>query len=180
MKHIACLALATALATPALAQSDTQPMEAATSDMSGATAALKGADGAEHGTVTFEQTPSGLLITAELTGLPPGEHGFHVHTTGACEPPFQSAGGHFNPTDASHGYMSEGGPHAGDLPNIFVPDSGELKVQYFTGLLSLEEGGEGYLLDDDGSAILVHAHGDDYRTDPSGESGDRIACGVIE
>ena len=89
--------------------------------MAKAKAVMKGVDGAELGTVTFTETPAGVLIRAELKGLPLGVHGFHLHETGNCEPPFDSAGGHFNPTGAEHGFMTVGGPHAGDMPKITCP-----------------------------------------------------------
>ena len=180
MMRTSIFALAALLATPALAQTDAQPAEGETAGMATATATMMGLDGAEHGTVTLEQTPNGVLLTADLTGVPAGVHGFHVHETGACEPPFQSAGGHFNPTDANHGFLDEGGPHAGDMPNIHVPESGDLMIEILNPMISLNEGEEGYLMDEDGSAILIHAGGDDYETDPAGDSGDRIACGVVE
>lgn len=144
-----------------------------------ATASLKGVDGSEHGTVTFTQTPAGVLLIAELTGLPPGEHGFHLHETGACEPPFESAGGHYNPTEAEHGYKMVGGPHAGDMANIHVPDSGDLTIEVFNPSVTLEEGAPETLFDEDGTAVVVHAGADDYESQPSGDAGDRIACGVV-
>lgn len=144
-----------------------------------AAAVLKDAAGAEVGTATFTETPVGVLIAAELKGLPPGVHGFHLHETGKCEPPFETAGDHFNPTSAEHGYV-EGGPHAGDMPNVHVPESGALTIEVLNTEISLEEDSLESLFDDDGSAILVHAHADDYRTQPSGEAGDRIACGIVE
>lgn len=144
-----------------------------------ATASMKGADGADHGTVTFTQTPNGVLIKAELTGLPPGEHGFHLHESGACEPDFEAAGGHYNPAAAEHGFMMVGGPHAGDMPNIHVPDSGNLTVEVFDPAVTLEEGAPETLFDDDGTAVIVHSGADDYESQPSGDAGDRIACGVV-
>jgi Cu-Zn family superoxide dismutase len=145
-----------------------------------ATASLKGADGAEHGSATFTQTPAGVLIEAELTGLPAAEHGFHFHETGQCEPPFDSAGGHYNPAGAEHGFMTVGGPHAGDMPNIHVPDSGALTVEVLNANATLEEGAPESLFDDDGTALMIHGHADDYKSQPSGEAGARIACGVVE
>lgn len=145
-----------------------------------ATANLQNQEGQDVGTVELTQTPTGVHIVATLTNLPAGEHGFHIHETGTCEGDFTSAGGHYNPGGAEHGYHSEGGPHAGDLPNIHVPESGELTVEYVNDRVSLEEGGEGALRDDDGSAIVIHANPDDYQSQPAGDAGPRIACGVIE
>src|SRR5215207_3359169 len=91
-----------------------------------ATVTLKGKDGTNHGTVTLTDTFSGVLLRAELKGLPPGPHGFHFHEKGVCAPDFAAAGGHFNPDEGKHGYLSEEGPHAGDLPNLMVPESGNV------------------------------------------------------
>lgn len=145
------------------------------------TAELSGTDGTGHGTVTLQQTPSGVLIAAEFTGLPAGEHGFHIHETGACDAAdgFKSAGGHFAGTSETHGFSAEGGPHSGDMPNIHAPDGGTLTVEIHNPRVSLAEGEPGYLLDEDGSAIVVHSGPDDYESQPSGEAGERIACGVI-
>ena len=143
-----------------------------------ASAVLKDASGKEVGAATFTVTPSGLLISLDLTAVPPGEHGFHVHTTGKCEPPdFKSAGPHFNPDQTKHGFMTPEGPHAGDLPNLHVPADGKLQVEVLEPNVTLS--GEAPLLDADGSALVIHAGADDYKTDPAGNSGDRIACGVI-
>ena len=147
-----------------------------------ATASVINGDGSQIGTVTFSQTASGMLhVIAELTDLPPGPHGFHVHETGECdaEGGFESAGGHFS-GGKDHGIMSEEGPHIGDFPNVNVGQDGILKVEFFTARLSLEEDSENSLLDQDGSAIMIHDGPDDYTSQPSGDAGDRIACGVIE
>lgn len=144
-----------------------------------AAAQLQGLNGEDHGSVSLSQTPHGVLLVATLRGLPEGVHGFHVHETGECEPPFKSAGGHFNPTDASHGLMNPDGMHAGDMPNIHVPASGDLQIEVLNPQLSLDPDEDGNLIDDDGSAILVHSGADDYTSDPAGNAGDRIACGVI-
>ncbi|WP_163265283.1 superoxide dismutase family protein [Chelativorans alearense] len=136
----------------------------------------------EVGTVTFNETASGMVhIVVEMTDLPPGPHGFHVHETGTCNvgDGFASAGGHYA-GDREHGVLSEGGPHPGDLPNVNVGQDGVLRVEFFTDRVSVSEDGENPLQDDDGSAVVVHADPDDYGSQPSGEAGDRIACGVIE
>jgi Cu-Zn family superoxide dismutase len=141
-----------------------------------ASAAMVNADGVPVGTVELTETPQGTLITAKLSNLPEGSHGFHVHETGSCEPPFTSAGGHYNPTSAKHGILSPEGMHAGDMPNIYVPASGELTIEILNAKLAVDES----LLDDDGAAIVVHAGPDDYQSDPAGDAGARIACGVIK
>jgi superoxide dismutase, Cu-Zn family len=144
-----------------------------------ANAVLKDPDGKEIGTATLVTTPGGTLITMELTAAPPGAHGFHIHTTGKCEPPkFESAGGHFNPDDSKHGFLNPEGPHAGDMPNIHVPENRKLTVEVLNTLVSV--GGENALLDEDGAALVLHADPDDYKSDPAGHAGGRIACGVIQ
>lgn len=151
----------------------------------GATAELKGVDGAPMGTVTFTQTEAGVLIDADLSGVPEGVHGFHIHETGACTPDFAAAGGHFVGDGDAHGFRADDDPHAGDMPNIHVPASGELHVEILNDRISLEEAGllqddDGPLFDGDGSALMIHSGADDYYTQPSGDAGDRIACAVIE
>ncbi len=135
-------------------------------------------DGETLGALTLTGTPNGVLIQGELQGLEPGEHGFHFHQVG--EPPFESAGGHFNPDDSDHGFLVEGGPHAGDMPNIHVGDDGSVMVEAFNPRVSLAEGAVASLVDGYGTAILIHAEPDDYESQPSGDAGDRIACGVVQ
>jgi Cu-Zn family superoxide dismutase len=161
------------LLTPAVAQTeaDAPPM---------ARAVLKGTDGADHGTVTLTQTASGVLLKGGLTGLPPGAHGLHLHESGVCDPPFETAGDHFNPARAEHGFLVESGPHAGDMPNIHVPQSGALTIEILNAMVSLDDNALETLFDEDGSALLVHADPDNYEGQPSGNAGDRIACAVIE
>ncbi|WP_274627327.1 superoxide dismutase family protein [Arvimicrobium flavum] len=144
-----------------------------------ASAKMVGPDGKELGAVAITQTKSGMLsISVDMNGLPPGVHGFHIHTTGKCEgPTFESAGGHLAGGKA-HGVNAENGPHPGDFPNVNVAPDGTLKVEFFTDRLSLGEG-ENALLDADGASVMLHEGPDDYATDPSGHSGGRIACGVI-
>ena len=116
---------------------------------------------------------------ASAKGVPAGEHAFHVHAVGKCEPPFTSAGGHFNPASKKHGMEAAEGSHAGDMPNLFVPASGELTVEIANPMISLAKGQPNSVFDADGSALIIHAGADDYKTDPTGNAGDRIACGVI-
>ncbi len=136
--------------------------------------------GRSLGHAELKQTPNGVLITLELTIPGKQERAFHIHEVGVCDAPdFASAGGHFNPRGLAHGLKSGHGHHAGDMPNLFFPESGELKQQIFNSQVSLIAGEDGYLLDEDGSSFIIHAGPDDYATDPSGEAGGRIACGVI-
>lgn len=166
------LAAATALALPAAAQDgDTITAEVVTED------------GQNAGTVTLTQVQHGVVVNADLTSLPPGAHGFHIHETGACQPEFTAAGGHYAPTENEHGFDSEKGYHAGDLPNIHVAEDGTAKADFFAPHLTLsaepQNPGEApfTLRDQDGSAIMVHGAADNYVSADS--AGPRIACGVI-
>ena len=145
-----------------------------------AKATLQTADGKDAGSVTLTQTPSGVLLALTVKGLPPGEHAFHVHEVGKCEAPFTSAGGHFNPDKKKHGLLVAEGAHAGDMPNLHIPASGELAVEVYNATITLEKGKPNSLFDADGSAVIIHANKDDYKSDPTGEAGGRIACGVVQ
>jgi Cu-Zn family superoxide dismutase len=164
----ACLAAVAvvALSMPAAAQTASAP--------------LKGTDGKEVGSANLTQTPSGVLINLAVKGLPAGEHAFHVHAVGKCEAPFDSAGPHFNPGHKKHGMMAAEGAHAGDMPNLHVPQSGDLTVEVMNSAITLEKGKPNSVFDGDGSALVIHAKSDDYKTDPTGDAGGRIACGVIQ
>jgi Cu-Zn family superoxide dismutase len=120
----------------------------------------------------------GVHIMAQASGLPPGVHGFHIHAVGICEPPFESAGGHFNPTDEEHGWNNPQGHHSGDRSNVHVQEDGVLAIEYLADAMTRGEG-ETTLFDADGSSIVVHADPDDYRTDPTGHAGARIARAVM-
>lgn len=145
-----------------------------------ASANLKDAGGKDVGSVKLTQLPDGVLLTLAAKGLPAGTHAFHVHAVGKCEPPFTSAGGHFNPAGKKHGIMVAEGHHAGDMPNIHVPASGELTVEVMNTAITLEKGKPNSVFDSDGSAIVIHEGADDYKSDPAGAAGKRIACGVIQ
>lgn len=137
------------------------------------------ARGAMKGDALLRETPNGIVLKVDLAEVEPGIRGFHIHENGTCQPPgFTSAGGHFAPDAHEHGVLNEKGPHAGDLPNIHVPATGEITVELFLHDVSLS-GGARALLDKSGAALVVHARPDDYSSDPAGEAGDRIACAVI-
>ena len=128
---------------------------------------------------TFSETRDGVRVVVTGRDLPPGTHGVHIHAVGSCQPPtFESAGEHLNPSGKKHGLQNPEGTHAGDLPNLVVGTNGEGRMEQVTRGLTLD-GGPGSLLRPGGTAIIIHANADDQKTDPSGGSGGRIACGVI-
>jgi superoxide dismutase, Cu-Zn family len=143
-----------------------------------ARASLKDSGGKDVGTVELTQTQAGVLLKLAVKGLPAGEHAFHIHAVGKCEPPFASAGPHFNPTNHKHGMMSGEG-HAGDMPNLHVPQGGALEVETVNTAITLDKGKANSVFQSAGTAVVIHAGKDDYKSDPAGNAGDRIACGVI-
>jgi len=153
---------------------------ASTPQQQRASAVLRDRTGREVATAELVQDANGVRVAVTATGLPPGRLAVHIHENGACEPPdFASAGSHFAPGGRQHGIENPAGPHAGDLPNIHVAPDGSGRVAALDPWVSLRDGDAGYLLGNGGTSIVVHEGADDYFTDPSGDSGDRIACGVI-
>ncbi len=145
-----------------------------------ARAVLKDAQGQAVGTATFTPTRGGVKVEVEVAHLTAGKHGIHVHAVGQCEPPgFQSAGGHFNPFGKQHGFHNPEGAHAGDLPNLTVKKDGTAKASFTAKGATLAEG-DGSLFGPGGTSLVIHAGPDDEKSDPAGNSGDRIACGTIE
>jgi superoxide dismutase, Cu-Zn family len=152
---------------------------AAEKDPLSAGASMKDKDGKDVGVATLIQTSEGLRIVVTGYRLPPGTHGLHIHAVGECQPPdFTSAGAHFNPANKQHGRLNPAGAHAGDLPNMVVAASGEGGVDVTTKEVTLDPGPTS-LLGGKGTALIIHAAADDEKTDPIGNSGARIACGVI-
>ncbi|MGB8887172.1 MAG: superoxide dismutase family protein [Candidatus Korobacteraceae bacterium] len=145
------------------------------------TVELKDAKGNDVGTATIVSKGSGVEVKLDLKNLPPGVHAVHFHQKAQCDPPdFKSAGGHFNPTGKQHGFDNPQGHHAGDMMNFTVKDNGTAKATVKDADVVLGTGSESNsLYANGGTSIMVHAKADDYKTDPSGNSGDRIACGPI-
>jgi Cu-Zn family superoxide dismutase len=198
---LSCAALAPAVglgtahqATPSFAAGHAHAGHTAGHTGDAATAVVRGVDGERHGTVRLRQTSHGVQVTARLHGLPAGFHGFHVHSTGVCDPeaadgPFATAGGHYPGSTGS-----EHAAHAGDMPSLLaVGEGGRAHAMFVTDRFSVEE-----LMDADGSAVMVHAGADNFANIPAdryrsrtrmgvpdpttltgGDSGDRMACGVV-
>ena len=165
MRKAALIALAASLAACATVE-----------PTGGAPMPLVNASGQSIGTVRAWETAGGVSFHIEASGLPHGLHGIHVHAVGRCDPPeFTSAGAHFNPAGKKHGLNNPAGPHAGDLPNVEVAANGVLAAT-----VTLAGANMANLLDADGAALVLHAAADDYMTDPSGNSGARIACAVLQ
>lgn len=167
---LATALMSAAFAGPALAQTAT------------ASATLTDLSGNALGTLTLTEESGGVRITGELTSVPNGEHGFHIHETGACdaETKFESAGGHFNPDGKEHGLENPNGPHAGDMSSVIADNDGNVAVDVTNPGVTLAADAPNSIADADGSALMLHTEADDHMTDPGGNAGDRFACGVIE
>lgn len=144
-----------------------------------ANADIVNTDGEVIGKATLQQGPTGVLIYIEARDLAPGAHAIHLHRLGKCEPDFKAAAGHVNPHKRQHGLLNSEGPDRGDLPNLYVAADGTVRAEFFTPRVSLQTG-SAPLLDDDGSAFIIHERHDDHATQPIGGAGSRIACGVIK
>lgn len=163
---------------PAWANTQDQAPEGSSTPLQ-ANTVLRDAQGQQVGTATLTEVPSGVEIHVQITRLPPGAHGFHLHAQGHCEgPDFKSAGGHFNPDGKQHGFKNALGAHAGDLPNLVVAKDGTADMTLVAKGLTLSPGRYS-LLTASGTSLVVHAQADDYLTDPAGNAGPRIACGPI-
>ena len=137
------------------------------------------ADGSEAGSVILEETTNDVIVTVAVSSLPPGAHGIHIHASGMCDAPlFEAAGDHWNPTSRSHGKDNPQGAHMGDLLNIEIGANGTGSRRLLIPAAKLREGPTA-IMDADGASLVIHADPDDYKTDPSGNSGSRMACAVI-
>jgi Cu-Zn family superoxide dismutase len=175
---IAAVAASFALAACASQRNTEGPLAGEPLGPSTAAADIMNASGRTVARVTAEEAGEGVRLRIEAEGMPTGAYGAHVHTIGRCDAPaFTTAGPHWNPSGRLHGKDNPAGMHKGDLPNLLVGTDGRGSFEYT--VLGAAIGGPGGMLDADGAAVVIHQRPDDYRTDPSGNSGDRIACGVL-
>lgn len=182
-KAARALPMMTAMLLLAACSSDNAGAQSASSTAApagpAAKATLLAADGSQKGTAEVVESAAGLTVSITVTGLPAGTHAAHVHTTGTCTAPdFASAGGHWNPTKHQHGKDNPQGMHMGDMPNILLGADGSGTLEYTIPGAKLTSG-DAPLLDADGAAIVIHAAADDMKTDPTGNAGGRLACGVL-
>lgn len=173
-------ALACALAACALDNEGAESAASSTAiETTRAVAILTDADGNRVGDARMIEREESLFIEASVANLPPGQSGFHLHTFGRCDAPdFKSAGGHLNPDMREHGALNPDGKHLGDLPNLAIGADGSGQIN--AKIASMSTGALAAIFDEDGTAVMIHADPDDYASDPTGNAGARIACGVVE
>lgn len=172
MKHVAMMILGLSLVGCATGQVDRRA--------DSAHAVPRNAQGEEKAQAIATQVGDGVRISLKASGMAAGTYGVHVHAIGRCEAPdFRSAGAHWNPTSRQHGKDNPQGMHMGDLPNLVVGADGRGSVDYVIAAATLKSGATP-MLDPDGASVMIHSTADDYVTDPSGNSGGRIACGVLD
>ncbi len=171
----AAIALAGCTTTSSRAPMDEPPAEPAS-----VSAEVRDAAGTVRAQATAEQVGDSIRVRVEARGLMQGAYGAHIHTTGRCDAPgFNAAGPHWNPTGHKHGKDNPQGMHKGDLPNLLVGTDGRGSFEYTVPNAWISRGANNVLMDADGAAVVIHQQADDFRTDPSGNSGGRIACGVL-
>lgn len=172
-------ALSMAVGLSACASADSGAVNSGSGATASARAALLAADGSSRGEATVAEMADGLHVAVRATGVSPGVHAVHVHMTGTCTPPdFTSAGGHWNPTGRQHGKDNPAGMHMGDMPNMTAGADGTGAMEYVIPGGTLRAGAQP-LLDADGAAVVIHAQADDNKSDPAGNAGGRIACGIL-
>ena len=179
MKLLSIIAASLAIAGCAMVDRPVKPRGSSVVGQTAAAATLRTPAGREYASASASQVGDSIRIRIEASGMPRGTYGAHVHAVGRCDAPdFASAGPHWNPTGQQHGKDNPAGMHKGDLPNLFVGTDGRGSLEINLTASSLA-GGSMPMLDSDGAAIIIHEKADDYRTDPSGNSGARVACGVF-
>ncbi|BDC55187.1 superoxide dismutase family protein [Bacillus altitudinis] len=180
MIMICLIFTASACHAPPKKETTEETREVASPKQAPVTTSLINESGQKIGSIEIrESSENGLDLHVKAKGLPPGPHGFHIHETGICETPdFETAGAHFNPTHREHGFDNPKGHHAGDMPNLEVGADGQIDVVVNVPDVTLK-GGPNQLIDQNGRSFIIHAEADDYLSNPSGNSGKRIACGAI-